>query len=137
MQGCVDAPSRTRNTHHAARNKIMETNSPAGISGKRFALIFSLILLGLLVAFTLMVRWAVAILPQEDEVITAVDAAGRVERGEIERILIQEERDVFLYLPGQPRPLYAQLEEGSTFTTTMESLGISPEQFPPLTVETD
>lgn len=116
---------------------IMETNSSSGISGKRFALIFSLILLGLLLAFTLMVRWAVAILPQDDEVITVIDAAGRIERGEIERILIQEERDVFLYRPGEPRPLYARLEEGNTFTTTLESLGVSPDQFPPLTVETD
>jgi hypothetical protein len=115
----------------------METNSSAGISSKRFVIIFVLTLLGLLVAFTLMVRWAVAILPQEDEVITVVDAAERIERGEIERILIQEERDLFLYQPGESRPLYARLEEGSTFTTTLESLGISQEQFPPLTVETD
>jgi hypothetical protein len=115
----------------------METNSSAGISGKRFALIFLLILLGILLAFTLIVRWAVAILPQEEEVITVVDAAGRIERGEIERILIQEDRDIFLYQLGQPRPLYTRLEPDTTFTNTLESLGISPEHFPPLTVETD
>ncbi|MBX2999430.1 MAG: hypothetical protein KF893_13020 [Caldilineaceae bacterium] len=115
----------------------METNSSAGLSGRRFALIFLLILLGILLVFTLIVRWAVAILPQENEVITVVDAAGRIERGEIERILIQEDRDIFLYQPGQPRPLYTRLEPDATFTNTLESLGISPEQFPPLTVETD
>jgi hypothetical protein len=115
----------------------METNSSAGVSSKRFVIIFVLILLGLLVAFTLIVRWAVAILPQEDEIITINDAAGRIERGEIERILIQEERDIFLYQPGQARPLYTRLEPDATFTVTLESLGISPEQFPPLTVETD
>jgi hypothetical protein len=115
----------------------METNSSTGIRSNRFVIIFVLILIGLLVSFTLIVRWAVAILPQENEVITVVDAAGRIERGEIERILIQEDRDIFLYQPGQPRPLYTQLEPGATFTNTLESLGISPEQFPPLTVETD
>jgi hypothetical protein len=83
----------------------METNSSAGIRSNRFVIIFVLILIGLLVSFTLIVRWAVAILPQENEVITVTDAAGRIERGEIERILIQEDRDIFLYQPGQPRPL--------------------------------
>jgi hypothetical protein len=115
----------------------METNSSAGIRSNRFVVIFVLILIGLLVSFTLIVRWAVAILPQENEVITVTDAAGRIERGEIERILIQEDRDIFLYQPGQPRPLYTRLEPGATFTITLESLGISPEQIPPMTVEPD
>lgn len=115
---------------------MVETNSTTSTSSKRFVVIFVLALAALLVAFTLMVRWAVNILPQEDEVITVEDAAARIERGEIERILIQEQgQDIFLYLPDEPRPLYTQLELGQTFTDTMQSQGVDIEDMPPVTEE--
>ena len=115
---------------------MVDTDTPTGTNSKRFVVIFVLALAALLVAFTLIVRWAVNILPQEDEVITVDDAAARIERGEVERILIQEEgQDVFLYLPGEPRPLYTRLELGESFTETMQSLGVDTVDIPPVTVE--
>lgn len=102
-----------------------------------FVIVFVAILALIVAGFLWIVQNAKATLPQENEVITLEDAAQRIGRGEVERILIQEERDVFLYLPGQARPLYAQLALGKTFTTTLETLGVSAERFPPLTVESD
>ncbi len=117
------------------QNNMLETDSSAGTSSKRFVIIFVLALAGLLIAFILMVRWAVNILPQEDEVITITDAVTLIEQGEVERILIQEGQDVFLYRPGEPRPLYTKLAAGESFTETMESLGVPSTNFPPLSVE--
>lgn len=115
---------------------MVETNPSPGTSSKRFVVIFVLVLAALLVAFTLMVRWATNILPQEDEVITVQDAAARLERGEVERVLIQEDgQDIFLYLPDEPRPLYARIELGDSFTETMQSLGVDAVEMPPVTVE--
>lgn len=115
----------------------MVNESASGISSKRFVLIFVVLLAILLTGFTLIVRWATATLPQENEIITAATAAELIEGGELERILIQEERDVFFYLPGEARPLYLQLGLGQTFTETMAGLDVSAEHFPPLTIETE
>ena len=115
----------------------MNSDSASTVNSKRFVIIFVIILITLLVAFTLMVRWATAILPQENEVISLVEAAQYIEQNEIERILIQEGRDIFLYQPGESRPLYLQLNEGQTFTETMETMGVTPDRFPLLTVEED
>ncbi|MBI1297020.1 hypothetical protein GC175_18865 [bacterium] len=115
---------------------MVEIDSFTGMSSKRFVVIFVLALAALLLAFTLMVHWAGSILPQEDEVITTQDAAARIERGEIERILIQEQgQNIFLYLPDEPRPLYIRLELGESFTETMQSLGVDAVDIPPVTEE--
>lgn len=113
----------------------METQSTGRSGGKLFVVIFVVLLAVVVASFIWFVQTANSILPQEDEVISVEEAAARIEAGEIERILIQEERDLFLYRPGQDRPLYAQLDEGAVFTTTMQALGIPQEQFPPLIVE--
>lgn len=102
-----------------------------------FVIIFVIILAGIVTAFVWIVQSAKSTLPQASEIISVEDAAQRIGSGAVERILLQDEQDVFLYLPGQTRPLYAQLELGTTFTATMEGLGVSPGQFPPLTVESD
>lgn len=102
-----------------------------------FVIVFVLILALIVYGFLWIVQSAKATLPQKEEVISLDEAANRIGKGEVERILLQEERDVFLYLPGASRPLYTQLELGETFTTTMQSLGVSPASFPPLTVESD
>ncbi|MEZ4634220.1 MAG: hypothetical protein R2873_12770 [Caldilineaceae bacterium] len=115
---------------------MVEIDTSTGTSSKRFVVIFVLALAALLVAFTLMVRWAVNILPQQDEVITVEDAAAYIERGEVERILIQEQgQDIFLYLPGDDRPLYTRIELGETFTDTMQSLGVDTVNLPPVKEE--
>ena len=102
-----------------------------------FVVVFVIILAGIVTAFVSLVQNAKSTLPQADEIISMEDAASRIDAGAVERILLQDEQDVFLYLPGQPRPLYARLELGSTFTATIESLGIPAERFPPVTVEID
>lgn len=102
-----------------------------------FVVVFVAILALIIYGFIWIVQSADATLPQPDEIISVEDAANRIASGEVERILIQEERDVFLYLPDQPRPLYSQLALGETFTTTMEALGVAGDDFPPLTVESD
>ncbi|RME62885.1 MAG: hypothetical protein D6790_05605 [Caldilineae bacterium] len=83
------------------------------------------------------VQTANSTLPQPEEVLTLEEAAARIQQGDVERILIQEGRDVFLYLPGQARPLYTRLELGKTFTETFEALGVPVSAFPPLRVEED
>ena len=100
-----------------------------------FVVVFVAILALIIYGFIWIVQSADAALPQPNEVIKIEDAASRIGKGQVERILIQGDRDVFLYLPGQPRPLYLQLELGTTFTPTLEALGIPAERFPPLTVE--
>lgn len=100
-----------------------------------FVIIFVAILALIIYGFIWIVQSADAALPQTNEVISVQEMADRINSGDVERILIQAERDVFLYLPGQPRPLYTQLELGTTFTPTLEALGIQPDRFPPLTVE--
>ncbi len=102
-----------------------------------FVIVFVIILALIVTAFVWIVQSAKTTLPQTDEVITLQEAASRIDSGTVERILLQGERDVFLYLPGQPRPLYTRLELGKSFTTTLEALGIPAERFPPLTVESD
>jgi len=102
-----------------------------------FVIIFVIILALIVTAFVWIVQSAKSTLPQTNEIISVEDAAQRIGSGAVERVLLQDEQDVFLYLPGQARPLYAQLEVGTTFTATMEGLGVSPGQFPPLTVESD
>lgn len=102
-----------------------------------FVVVFVIILAGIVTAFVSLVQNAKSTLPQADEIISMEEAASRIDAGAVERILLQDEQDVFLYLPGQPRPLYARLELGKTFTATIESLGIPAERFPPVTVESD
>ena len=102
-----------------------------------FVIVFVTILALIIYGFIWIVQSADATLPQPDEIISLEDAANQIGSGEIDRILIQEERDIFLYLPGQPRPLYSQLALGQTFTATMEALGVPSASFPPLTVESD
>jgi hypothetical protein len=102
-----------------------------------FVMVFVVILALIVTAFVWIVQSATTTLPQTDEIISLEEAATRISSGGVERVLLQDEQDVFLYLPGQARPLYAQLELGATFTATMETLGIAPGQFPPLTVESD
>ena len=102
-----------------------------------FVIVFVAILALIIYGFIWIVQSANDTLPQTNEVISVKEMAKRIDGGNVERILIQEERDVFLYLPGQPRPLYSQLALGATFTTTMQALGVSPASFPPLTVEND
>ena len=110
---------------------------PSPWKSRIFVIIFVLLLALLATGFFLIVQSAKSTLPQADEIISVEDAAQRIGSGAVERVLLQGEQDVFLYLPGQARPLYAQLELGTTFTATLEGLGISPGQFPPLTVESD
>ncbi len=100
-----------------------------------FVIVFVLILALILAGFLWLVQNAKATLPQENEVISMADAAQRIRTGEVERILLQGDRDVFLYLPDQPRPLYARLDLGTQFTSTIEILGVSAGEIPPLTVE--
>lgn len=107
------------------------------LKSRVFVLIFVVMLVGILAAFVYFVQTASSTLPQDDEIITVEDAAARIQAGEIERILIQEERDLFLYRAGEPRPLYAKLSEGATFTPTMQALGLTPEMFPPLSIEAE
>jgi len=102
-----------------------------------FVIVFVAILALIIAGFIWIVQTAKATLPQENEIISVENAAQRIDDGAVERILLQGERDVFLYLSGQPRPLYAQLALGKTFTGTIEALGVSAAQFPPLTVESD
>ncbi len=102
-----------------------------------FVIIFVIILAGIVTAFVWIVQSAKSTLPQADEIISVEDAAQRIGSRAVEKILLQGEQDVFLYLPGQARPLYAQLELGKTFTATLEALGIPTERFPPVTVESD
>lgn len=102
-----------------------------------FVIIFVLILALILAGFVWIVQSAKATLPQSDEVISLEEAASRVSSGEIERILVQGEQDLFLYQTGQERPLYARLELGKTLTGTLESLGVPAGAFPPVTVESD
>lgn len=117
---------------------MQNAEQPASPWKSRIFVIVFVAILGLIVyGFIWIVQSADATLPQPDEIISLEDAANRISRGDVERILIQEERDIFLYLPDQPRPLYSQLALGETFTTTMESLGIASDSFPPLAVEND
>ncbi|MBI3960190.1 MAG: hypothetical protein HY328_15365 [Chloroflexi bacterium] len=102
-----------------------------------FVIIFVVILALLVTTFVWIVQSARTTLPQANEVISLEDAAGRIESGGVERILLQGEQDVFLYLPGQARPLYTRLELGESFTATLEALGVASGRFPPLTVESD
>ncbi len=113
----------------------MAIDAPSKFSSKFFVLIFVAILAGILIAFIYFVRTASSTLPQEQEIITSAEAARLIETGAIERILIQEARDIFLYRAGEERPLYTKLSEGEVFTDTMLGLDITPDQFPPLTVE--
>jgi hypothetical protein len=113
----------------------MNREPSQGVSGKFFAFIFLILLIGIFVAFVWFVQSATALLPHEDEIVPLGEAVRMIEAGEVERILIQRERDVFLYQPGQRRPLYTQLELGQTFTTTLESFDVTPDRFPPITVE--
>lgn len=102
-----------------------------------FVVIFVIILAGIVTAFVWIVQSAKSTLPQANEIISLEDAARRIGDGAVERVLLQDEQDVFLYLPGQARPLYARLELGKTFTATLESLGVPAERFPPLAVESE
>lgn len=102
-----------------------------------FVIVFVLILALLATGFILLVQSAKTTLPQTDEVISLEEAASRIDSGAVERILLQGEQDVFLYLPGQARPLYTRLALGATLTTTLEALGIPARRFPSLTVESD
>ena len=102
-----------------------------------FVIVFVIILALIVTAFVWLAQSAKTTLPQANEVISLQEAANRIDSGAVEQILLQGERDVFLYLPGQARPLYTRLELGETFTTTLEGLGIPAERFPPLTVEND
>jgi hypothetical protein len=113
----------------------MKTDSSKGMHGSTFAIIFLIILIAIFAAFVWSVQSARSILPQDDEIVSVEEAARMIEAGEVQRILIQRERDIFLYRPNEPRPRYTQLQLGQNFTTTMESLGVTPEEFPPLTVE--
>lgn len=88
-------------------------------------------------AFLWLVQTAKLTVPQPNEIISPSQAAEQIRAGQVERVLIQEERDIFLYLPSQARPLYTRLEAGQSFTGTFEALGVSAGQFPPLTVESD
>lgn len=105
------------------------------MNSRRFFLIFVLFLVALSGAFWWIVQEARAVLPQEGEVLTLEEAAQLLETGEIERALLQEERDVFLYRSGQNRPLYTRLESGRTFTETFGDLGVPAASLPPLRVE--
>lgn len=102
-----------------------------------FVIVFVAILALIIYGFIWIVQSATAALPQTDEIISLEEMAAHIGKGEVERILLQDERDVFLYLPGEARPLYAQLALGTTFTPTLEALGIQPDRFPPLAVESD
>jgi hypothetical protein len=113
----------------------MNREPSQGVSGKFFAFIFLILLIGIFVAFVWFVQSATALLPQENEIVPLGEAVRMIEAGDVERVLIQRQRDVFLYQPNQARPLYTQLELGQTFTTTLESFGVTPERFPPITVE--
>lgn len=102
-----------------------------------FVILFVVILALILAAFVWIVQSAKDTLPQSNEVISLEQAAERIQQGQVERILVQDEQDVFLYLPDESRPLYTRLALGQTFTGTFEGLGIPAVQFPPLTVESD
>lgn len=102
-----------------------------------FLIVFVSVLALILAAFVWIVQSAKATLPQGNEVVTLEEAAAHLEAGGVERILLQGEQDVFLYLPDASRPLYTRLALGQTFTGTFEGLGIPAVQFPPLTVESD
>jgi|GEM_PF-3506201 len=110
-------------------------NSSSPWKSQIFVIAFVAILAFVVWAFIWIVQSASSALPQKDEVISLEEAANHVASGDVEHILIQGEQDIFLYLPGQTRPLYTQVELGKTFTATVEALGVSPDQFPPLTVE--
>ncbi len=97
----------------------------------------AVLILVVLGAFFWIVQEAREALPRSDEIISVRQAADLIRDGEVARVLIQEERDVFLYLPDRARPLYTRLEPGTTFTETFQALGVPPTLFPPLTVEAD
>ncbi len=116
---------------------VTEFDNGTGRSGYLTVLILLVALAGLFLAVYWIVLQAREALPQEDEIISVTQAAEWIQEGRVERILIQEDRDIFLYLPGRARPFYTQLAPGQTFTETMQSLGVPPSQFPPLIVEPD
>jgi multidrug efflux pump subunit AcrB len=111
------------------------SEAESGVDSRRFVIVFAVSLLLLVLAFWGMVRWAIAILPQEQEVITLTQAAQGIQANEYERILIQRDRDIFFYRPGEERPLYLQIGLTETFTGTMFAQGVDPGRFPPLIVE--
>ncbi len=113
-----------------------------GISGRRAVTIILLSLGLLLLAFIGVVSWARSTLPQEEEIITVEEAAQLIQEGQVERILVQTDelgvnQDLFLYLPGQARPLYARLEPGQSITETLRSLGVPDDRLPPIEIEVD
>lgn len=115
---------------------MQTTEIQSSVDSRRFVIIFATSLLLLVLAFWGMVRWAITILPQENEVITLAQAAQGIQANEYERILIQRDRDIFFYRPGEERPLYLQLGLTEIFTETLMAQGVDPSDFPPLTVET-
>jgi hypothetical protein len=113
----------------------MNSDRTQGISSKLFALIFILILVIIFAAFVWFVQSANRLLPQDHEIISVSEAAEMIQADQVERVLIQRERDIFLYRSDEPRPYYTQLELGQVFTQTIESFGIPTERFPPVSVE--
>lgn len=111
-----------------------ETNERTG-RAKWMIVLFLITMAAIFAAIVYFTQTAKSLLPQADEILTITEAANLLERGEVDRILIQEEQDIFLYQPGAQRPLYLQLQIGETFTQTMANAGINSSQFPPLTVE--
>ncbi len=114
-----------------------ESSASSPWKSRIFVVIFVLVLALIAAGFIWIVQSAKSALPQQNEVISLEDAANRVNSGSVEQILLQGEQDVFLYLPGQSRPLYTRLELGKSFTSTLEALGIPAGRFPPLTVESN
>lgn len=102
-----------------------------------YVVLFLIVLIFLIAAFVWMARTATSLLPQSDEIISLSETAQLVQNGQVERILIQEDRDLFLYLPARSRPLYSRLEPGTTVTETLESLGVDRADFPPIEVDED
>ncbi|MFZ1752881.1 MAG: hypothetical protein WBO46_11680 [Caldilineaceae bacterium] len=102
-----------------------------------FVLVFVAVLALIVAGFMWIVQNAKATLPQTSEIISMEEVAKQIESGSVDSILLQGDQDVFLYLPGHPRPLYARLALGSTFTTTLEGLGVPAGELPPVTVEKD
>ena len=113
-----------------------------GMSGRRAVTIILLSLGLLLLAFIGVVSWARSTLPQESEIISVEEAARLIQEGQVERLLVQTDsvganQDLFLYLPGRPRPLYARLEPGKSITETLRSLGVPDDRLPPIQIEVD
>jgi HAMP domain-containing protein len=125
------------NTYPDLQNADAPSPSSPNNSGKRVVIIFLGSLALIVLAFVALVMTARSTLPQENEIINLEQAAQHVQAGEVERILVQEERDVFLYLAGQTRPLYTRLEPGATITETLTGLGVSVEQLPPIEIDSD